>query len=95
MSLTTSLCRTHRFIFVCLDAHHRAFDLHRFFRARTNDYELVVSKNVTRGPAVTALLAKDFIDDGSELIIAYCDSFLTIDFASFLPHVRNATRTER
>ena len=83
-----ALPESHRFIFVCLDDHHRAFDLHRFFRARTNDYELVVSKNVTRGPAATALLAQDFIDDGSELIIAYCDSFLTIDLASFLRHAR-------
>lgn len=83
-----TLPEPHRFIFVCLDAHYRAFDLHRFFRARTSDYEMVVSKSVTRGPAATALLAQDFIDDGSELIIAYCDSFLTIDFASFLRHVR-------
>jgi NDP-sugar pyrophosphorylase family protein len=83
-----TLPEPHRFIFVCLDDHHRAFDLHRFFRARTNAYELVVSKNVTRGPAVTALLAKDYIDDGTELIIAYCDCFLTIDLTSLLRHAR-------
>jgi NDP-sugar pyrophosphorylase family protein len=83
-----TLPEPHRFIFVCLEDHHRAFDFHRFFRARTNDYELVVSKNVTRGPAATALLAKDFVDDGSELIISYCDGFFTVDPASLLRHSR-------
>ena len=83
-----TLPEPHRFIFVCLEDHHRAFDFHRFFRARTNNYELVVSKNVTRGPAATALLAKEFVDDGSELIIAYCDGFFTIDSGSFLRHSR-------
>ena len=78
----------HRFIFVCLEDDHRAFDFHRFFRARTSGYELVLSKNVTRGPVATALLAKDFLADGSELIIAYCDSFFTFDPASFLQHSR-------
>ena len=83
-----TLPEPHRFIFVCLEDHHRAFDFHRFFQARTNDYELVVSKNVTRGPAATALLAKDFVDDGSELIISYCDGFFTVDPATFLRHSR-------
>ena len=83
-----TLAEPHRFIFVCLEDHHRAFDFHRLFRAKTNSYELVLSKNTTRGPAATALLAKDFIDNRSELIIAYCDCFFTIDPASFLRHGR-------
>jgi NDP-sugar pyrophosphorylase family protein len=83
-----TLPEPHRFIFICLEEHKRAFDFDRFFRARTIDYELVISKTVTRGPAATALLAEDFVDNASELLIAYCDSFLTIDPAAFLKHTR-------
>ncbi len=83
-----TLPEPHRFIFVCLEDHHRAYDFHRFFQPSTNDYELIVSRNVTDGPAATALLAKEFVDDCSELIIAYCDSFFTISSASFLRHGR-------
>jgi NDP-sugar pyrophosphorylase family protein len=83
-----TLPEAHRFIFVCLEDHHRAYDFHRFLQQNINDYELIVSKNVTRGPAATALLAKEFVDDGCELIIAYCDSFYTRTSASFLRHSR-------
>ena len=83
-----TLPEPHRFIFVCLEDHHRAHDFHRFLKQSTNNYELIVSKNVTSGPAVTALLAKELVDDSSELIIAYCDGFYTSGSGSFLRHSR-------
>ena len=79
----------HRFIFICLEDHQRAFDFAEFFASRTGPYELVLSKNVTRGPAATTLLAADLMNDESELLIAYCDSVLTIDPAKFLRYSRS------
>ncbi|MCJ7528011.1 MAG: sugar phosphate nucleotidyltransferase [Methyloceanibacter sp.] len=85
-----TLSEPHRFIFICLEEHARHFDLDTFFRARTvNNYHLVLVRKITRGPADTALRARDFIDNGSELLIAYCDSFFTIDPADFLRHCRD------
>ena len=79
----------HRFIFICLEDHQRAFDFAPFFASRTGPYDLVLAKNVTRGPAATTLLAADLINDDSELLIAYCDSVLTIDAAKFLRYSRS------
>lgn len=84
-----TLPEPHRFIFICLEEHERTFDFDRFFRARTDTYDLVLAKNVTRGPAATVLLAADFVNTRSELLIAYCDSFLTVDPATFLRHSRH------
>ena len=83
-----TLPEAHRFIFVCLEEHHRAHNFHRFIRPSTADYELIVSKGVTGGPAATALLAKAFVDDDCELIIAYCDSFFTLAATAFLREAR-------
>ena len=83
-----TLPEPHRFIFVCLEDHHRTYDFHRFLRQSTKDYKLIVVKSVTSGPAATALLAKEFVDDGSELIIAYCDGFYASGSASFLRQSR-------
>jgi hypothetical protein len=88
-----TLPEPHRFIFVCLEDHHRAHDC--FLKQSTNNYELIVSKNVTSGPAATALLAKELVDDSSELIIAYCDGFYTSGSGSFLDTVGNAALTAR
>ena len=90
-----TLPEPHRFIFVCLEDHHRAYDFHRFLKQSTNNYELIVSKNVTSGPAATALLAKEFVDNSSELIIAYCDGFYTATRVHFSDTVGNATLTAR
>ena len=86
-----TLREPHRFIFVCLEEHARTFDFNSFFRARTRDnYHLVLVQAVTRGPTATALFAKDFIDNGAELLISYCDSFFTFEPANFLRHCRES-----
>ena len=80
-----TLREPHRFIFVCLRRTRANLDFNSFFRARTRDnYHLVLVQAVTRGPTATALFAKDFIDNGAELLISYCDSFFTFR-ASQLP----------
>jgi NDP-sugar pyrophosphorylase family protein len=85
-----TLDEPHHFVFVCLGEHARTFKLNDFFSVRTgNNHRMVVVNDVTRGPAETALLAKDFVNNDSELLIAYCDCFFTIDPAAFLRHCRS------
>jgi NDP-sugar pyrophosphorylase family protein len=74
----------HRFIFVCLATHERVRGFKEFFHGRTPRHEIVLASEITAGPAASALLAESFIDDENELIVAYCDMFLTIDMAHFL-----------
>lgn len=80
----------HRFIFVCLAAHVRPFDLERFFAARTRNHKLIQTETVTAGPAATALLAHSLIDDRSELLIAYADCHIDFDTTDFLGFARGA-----
>ena len=83
-----SLDEPHRFIFVCLAEHDRRFGLGAALRARVPNCQIVLADALTRGPAATALLAAPLVDRDSELLIAYCDSFLTIELADFLAHNR-------
>jgi dTDP-glucose pyrophosphorylase len=43
-----------------------------------------MANEITAGPAASALLAAPFIDNQDELLVAYCDMFLTIDVAHLL-----------
>ena len=79
---------SHRFVFVGLDEHDRAFDYLGYFADKGIDYDVVLTPHLTRGPATTALLALDKVDAGDELLIAYCDCFLTIDIMAFVAGMR-------
>jgi NDP-sugar pyrophosphorylase family protein len=79
-----TLPEPHRFIFICLGEHDRLYNLRSFFRGKTSGHELIVSESLTAGPAASALLAERFIENDEELLIAYCDMFLTIDMVHFL-----------
>ena len=79
-----TLPQPHRFIFVCLGDHDRAYNLKKFFRGKTSDHEIIVTERLTAGPAASALLAEHFIENDEELLVAYCDMFLTIDMVRFL-----------
>lgn len=79
-----TLPEPHRFIFVCLGEHDRAYNLKSYFRRKTSGHEIIITESVTAGPAASALLAERFIENDEELLVAYCDMFLTIDMARFL-----------
>jgi NDP-sugar pyrophosphorylase family protein len=83
-----TLPEPHRFVFVCLGEHDRAYNFKNFFHGKTSDHEIIVTENVTAGPAVSALMAERFIKNNQELLVAYCDMFLTIDMIRFLAHSR-------
>lgn len=79
-----TLSEPHRFLFVCLGEHNREYSLKNFFHGKTSGHEIIVTQKVTAGPAASALLAERFIENDEELLVAYCDMFLTIDMARFL-----------
>jgi NDP-sugar pyrophosphorylase family protein len=79
-----TLPEPHRFIFICLGEHDRAFNFKSLFRGKTSDHEIIVAESLTAGPAASALLAERFIENDEQLLVAYCDMFLTIDMAHFL-----------
>jgi len=79
-----TLSEPHRFIFVCRGDHDRAYNLKQFFRGRTSGHEIIITERLTAGPAASALLAEHFIENDDELLVAYCDMFLTIDMVRLL-----------
>ena len=52
---------------------------------------IMVISETTRGPANTALLMTEYIDNDEELIIANCDQIIFWDFAKFLHYCRYTT----
>ena len=74
----------HRFIFVCLGVHDRVYNFKGFFHGKMSEHKIIVSERLTAGPAASALLAEQFIENDDELLVAYCDMFLTIDMVHFL-----------
>src|SRR6185437_14470748 len=83
-----TLPEPHRFIFVCLAEHDRKYNFKKYFRGKTSGHEIIITEEVTEGPAISALLGAGFIDNEQELLVAYCDMFLTIDIVQFLEWAR-------
>jgi NDP-sugar pyrophosphorylase family protein len=84
-----SFTEPHRFIFVCLAEHDRLFGISRRLRNKAPGCEVVLAEGLTAGPASSALLAAPLLRDDAELLIAYCDSFLTIEAGDFVRYCRD------
>ena len=78
----------HRFIFICQEEHVFDLKLHDHFTQKNLDFEIVATDQITDGPACSVLLAKKFIDNQEELLVAYCDDCLDIDIDVFLKSTR-------
>ncbi len=76
--------RHHRFIFVCLRKHVHDYAIDAKLRDLAPQCELVVTDGVTEGAACTVLLAKRFIDDENELMLANCDQWIDVDIDRYL-----------
>src|SRR6266542_2954122 len=66
-----TLPEPHRFIFICLAAHERLHNFKKFFQAKTRGHQIVLAREITAGPAASALLAAPFVDNENELLVAY------------------------
>jgi dTDP-glucose pyrophosphorylase len=80
----------HRFIFICQREHYEKYDLHNILKnATNNNFEVIQLGGVTEGAACTVLLAKRFIDNDEELLIANSDQYIDCDINDFINGARS------
>jgi NDP-sugar pyrophosphorylase family protein len=85
-----ALSQPHRFFFVCRDEHVEALRLENLFASLVRSFLIVTTREVTEGPACTALLTREHIDNDQELLIAYCDDYLDVRVDDILAQWRKA-----
>jgi dTDP-glucose pyrophosphorylase len=78
----------HRFIFICQKSHYNQYSLQTLLEAIAPGCKVVVVDGITEGAACTVLLAKEFIDNDDELLLANSDQFVDLDINKFLEGVR-------
>jgi len=73
-----------RFVFIIQTKHAEAFDLDRYCRDWGGPSSVIVKTDgLTAGALCTCLLAVDFIDSKSPLLVANCDQYLDGHFPAF------------
>lgn len=65
-----------KFIFICRQEHQNNFDIENKIHDLVHDSTVVFVDHLTEGAACTTLLAKDFINNDSPLIIANSDQYV-------------------
>jgi NDP-sugar pyrophosphorylase family protein len=78
----------YRLIFVGLVEYGQDERLRSFMERLGAGHRLLLVEEVTAGPAATALVARGPIDNDEELLIAYCDGYLTIDMQALIDGLR-------
>lgn len=79
----------HKFIFICQREHYETYDLHNILKNATdNQFEVVQINGVTEGAACTVLLAKKYIDNSDELLIANSDQYIDCSIDDFIEDAR-------
>jgi dTDP-glucose pyrophosphorylase len=74
----------HRFIFICQAKHLHDYPLQTLLEAKAPGCKIIEVGKVTEGPACTVLLAKEYINNVDQLMIANCDQFIEIDIDEYL-----------
>lgn len=65
-----------KYIFIVQKSHFEKYNLDYLLRMIVPDCEIVQTDGITEGAACTTLLARDFIDNDSSLIIANSDQYV-------------------
>jgi len=78
----------HRFIFICQQAHIDRYGLGRHLSEIAPNCVVIPIAKVTQGAACTVLMAKDFIDSTTPLMIANCDQYVEIAIDDYLLHMQ-------
>jgi NDP-sugar pyrophosphorylase family protein len=86
------LCE-HRFIFVALREHLEHLNMEETLNRIAPGCIIVPVNEVTEGAACTVLLARDFINNDSQLMIANSDQWVNIDINEYL-EVMNTQRAD-
>jgi dTDP-glucose pyrophosphorylase len=76
--------KKHRFIFICQAEHIKHYPLRILLEEKAPGCEVIEVSNVTEGAACTVLLAKEFIDNQDQLMIANCDQYIDVDINKYL-----------
>jgi dTDP-glucose pyrophosphorylase len=76
--------KKHRFIFICQAEHIKHYPLRILLEEKAPGCEVIEVSNVTDGAACTVLLAKEFIDNRDQLMIANCDQYIDVDINQYL-----------
>jgi len=74
----------HRFIFVCQSIHLKKYPMRALLEEKAPGCEIIQVDEVTNGAACTVLLAKEFINNRDQLMIANCDQYIHIDINKYL-----------
>ena len=73
-----------RFIFLCQKAHLDRFDLKKKLQEWSPNCEIVPVDGLTEGAACTVLLARQYINNDTPLVIANCDQYVDCKMDDFL-----------
>jgi NDP-sugar pyrophosphorylase family protein len=74
----------HRFIFICQHEHVLKYKLDDFLKKLQPDSFILTVDRLTEGPACTVLLAKKYINNDDQLMIANCDQYVNVDINAYL-----------
>lgn len=76
--------RPYRFVFICQKEHILDFGLDRILRSVEPTAEVISISSVTEGAACTVLLAEQYIDNDSPLMIANCDQYVSVAIDQYI-----------
>jgi len=74
----------HRFIFICQAEHLHLYPLRNLLETKAPECKIIEVSKVTEGAACTVLLAKEYINNADQLMIANCDQYIDIDINRYL-----------
>lgn len=76
--------KEHRFIFICQAEHLKNYSLRGLLEGEAPGCKIIEVGQVTEGAACTVLLAKDFINNQDQLMIANCDQYIDVNINEYL-----------
>jgi NDP-sugar pyrophosphorylase family protein len=84
-----NLCIDAQYTFVCQREHNQKYSIEDFLHSIKPDCSILYLDEITGGPASTVLLAKKFINNDDELIIANSDQLVEWNPIEFLSYMRD------
>jgi NDP-sugar pyrophosphorylase family protein len=88
--ITENLNFSAEHIFLCRNEHYEKYSLKEVLELISPNCKIIKVNEITEGAACTALLAKKFINDDDELIIANSDQWVDWNNQHFLSFLRNS-----
>jgi dTDP-glucose pyrophosphorylase len=79
----------HRFIFICQAEHVNNYPLRLLLEEKSPGCKIIEVGKVTEGAACTVLLAREFINNQDQLMIANCDQFIDVNINEYLSVLDN------